>query len=230
MTKRALFSLTNLLAPHIRHKNTNYQFAVPIVVRVACALFKLSHGSSLLIYSEMFAMGRSSYLFLREVVQTVNVVLKHEISWPRRETIGEIVDGFKQLCGLPGVLEAVDGIHFGIKKSCFGSADCYYFKTGLYTINCQAVVDSSKRFLDIFVGIPGYTNDTKCCAGLLFLRKEHQMICGIPIRNLKDIHHTFSGILDTIATLDHGPPSAATSSVSFRTIVQLSSVAWKKGG
>jgi hypothetical protein len=30
---------------------------------------------------------------------------------------------------------------------------------GGYTLNCQVVVDSNKQFLDLYLGIPGSTND-----------------------------------------------------------------------
>lgn len=48
-----------------------------------------------------------------------------------------------------------------ISKPTLGPADYYYFKSGGYTINCQAVVDSEKRFIDLYVGMPGSTNDAR---------------------------------------------------------------------
>jgi hypothetical protein len=57
--------------------------AVPVLVRVACTLFKLIHGASLFICSEMFAVGRSTVsLILREVVCVINDTLHHEFMWP----------------------------------------------------------------------------------------------------------------------------------------------------
>lgn len=52
-------------------------------------------------------------------------------------------------------------MHVSISKPNFVPADYYYFKSGGYTINCQAVVDSEKRFLDLYVGMPGSTNDSR---------------------------------------------------------------------
>lgn len=56
---------------------------------------------------------------------------------------------------------AIDGMHVSISKPKVGPADYYYFKSGGYTINCQAVVDSEKRFLDLYLGMPGSTNDAR---------------------------------------------------------------------
>jgi hypothetical protein len=44
MSKRAVFALTDLLRPHIQKQDTKYQFAIPVFVRVAVTLFKLTHG------------------------------------------------------------------------------------------------------------------------------------------------------------------------------------------
>lgn len=65
------------------------------------------------------------------------------------------------MCGLPGVIGAIDGTHISISKPQFGAADYYYFKSGGYTINCQVVVDSEKRFIDLYLGMPGSTNDIR---------------------------------------------------------------------
>ena len=46
-----------------------------------------------------------------------------------------------------------------IAKPKVGPEDYLYFKIHGYCINCQVVVDSHKRFLDLFQ--PGSTNDTR---------------------------------------------------------------------
>ena len=160
-TKGAVFRLAALLTPAIRRKDTRYRLVVPVVVCLACVLFKLSHGASFLICSEMFAIGRSTVsLMLQQVVQAINVSLRTEIQWPYGENITEIANGFQQLCGLLGIVGAIDGMHFSISKPHVAPSDYYYFKSGGYSLNCQAVVDSSKRFLDMYVGMPGSTNDS----------------------------------------------------------------------
>jgi len=68
-SKSGVFRLAALLAPAIRKKDTKYCLAVPVAVRLACTLFKLSHGSSFLIVSELFAVGRSTVsIILRQVI------------------------------------------------------------------------------------------------------------------------------------------------------------------
>lgn len=162
MTKPCVFALAELLRPHVERENTKYRIAIPVLVRVACTLFKLTHGANLTICSEMFAIGRSTVSrVLREVVHAINDTLRHEITWPTGDRLRETQAKFSNLCGLPGVVGAIDGMHVAISKPAFGAPDYFYFKSGGYTVNCQAVVDSDKRFLDLYVGMPGSTNDSR---------------------------------------------------------------------
>lgn len=162
MSKRAVVALADLLRPHVERQNTKYRIAIPVLIRVACSLFKLTHGASLIVCSEMFAVGKSTVsIMLRDVVNAINDGMREEISWPTGEKLRQVQVDFKRLCGLPAVVGAIDGTHISISKPQIGPADYYYFKSGGYTMNCQAVVDSDKRFLDLFLGMSGSTNDSR---------------------------------------------------------------------
>ena len=69
------------------------------------------------------------------------------------------MNAFQEFCGLPGVVGAIDGTHIHIRKPYVGPKDYFYFKTSWYTIQMQAVVDRSKRFLDLSIGMPGSMHD-----------------------------------------------------------------------
>jgi hypothetical protein len=80
MTKPAVFALSDLLKPHIQKQDTKYRLAIPVLVRLAVTLFKLTHGTSLFVCSEMFAVGKSTCSsILRDTVRAINVCLRHEI-------------------------------------------------------------------------------------------------------------------------------------------------------
>jgi len=100
-------------------------------------------------------------MILRDVVHAVNVVLRGEISWPQGDRLLKVEADFRRLCGLPSVLGAIDGTHVTISKPRVGASDYYYFKSGGFIVNCQAVVDSDKRFLNLFLGMLGSTNDAR---------------------------------------------------------------------
>ena len=162
MNKSTVFALADLLTPHVYKKDTRYRVAIPVVIRVACTLFKLTHGASLFICSEIFAIGKSTVCaILRDVVHAINEALRQNISWPTGDRLKHIQEIFFDLCGLPAVVGAIDGTHISVSKPRHCPADYYYFKSGGYTLNCQAVVDSEKRFLDLYLGMPGSTNDSR---------------------------------------------------------------------
>ena len=110
----------------------------------------------------MFAIGKSTVsAILREVVHAINDSLCHELSWPIGQRMQETQQKFYDLCGLPGVVEAIDGTHIPISKPIQGPADYFYFKSSRYTLNCQAIVDNEKRFTNLYLGMPGSTNDSR---------------------------------------------------------------------
>ena len=178
MTKPAMESLVALLMPIVKKKDTKYRLAIPMLVRVACTLFKLTHDASLFICSELFAIGRSTVsLLLRDVVQAINITHRSEIAWPTGDKLIETEGGFHDLCGLPGVVGAMDGTHVSNCKPRNGSTDYFYFKSSGYTLNCQAVVDCNNRFLDLFLGMPGSTNDVRVLhRSFLYNKGMHGML------------------------------------------------------
>lgn len=156
------FQLTNYrLRRFIEKQDTKYRLTVPIEVRVACAIYKLPQGANLLIYSEMFAISNSIVsVVLREVVLAVNVVFKKQISWPRCERVQEVMREFEAWCRIPSVYGAIDGSHVAsLKPAGLDAGDYYCYKKKTYSIFLQVVVDVKKRFMDLFVELPGSAND-----------------------------------------------------------------------
>ena len=162
MTKASVFELSHQLRPLIEKQNTNYRLAIPVVVRVACTLLKLAHATNTRLCSELFAIGPSTVSnVVHDTCRAINLALRHEIAWPIGNRLIQVQNDFKVLCGLPAVSGAIDGTHIHISKPRVGPEDYFYFKTHGYTLNCQAVVDSRKVFLDLFLGMPGSTNDAR---------------------------------------------------------------------
>jgi len=162
MSKDGVRSLASILSPHLYKQDTNYRRAIPVLVRVALALYKITQGATLLQVSEAFAVGKSmaSYI-IREFIVAVNVQLRNQIAWPTGRRVTENMSDFKELCGLPGVIGAIDGTHIGIRKPSRAPEDYYYHKSGGYSIQAQAVVNREKKFLDVAVGMSGSTNDVR---------------------------------------------------------------------
>ena len=93
-------------------------------MRLALTLFKLTQDTSLIVCSEMFHVGKSTCsAILRGTVWAINKVLRHEISWPTGEKLQQTQLDFQELCGLPLVASAIDGIHINISRPKYGAED-----------------------------------------------------------------------------------------------------------
>jgi hypothetical protein len=130
-SKKSVFALVELLKPHVHRDDTKYRIAIPVLIRVAITLFKLTHAASLIICSKMFAVGKSTMsLILRDVVHAINDTMREEISWPTGDRLRQSQAEFKRLSGLPAVVGTIDGTHVCIDKPQHGPANYYYFKSG----------------------------------------------------------------------------------------------------
>ncbi len=58
---------------------------------------------------ELFVIGKSiTHLVSHEFLCTMNFVLKNQIEWPKGNALIEIMDGFKDLCGMLSIHGAID--------------------------------------------------------------------------------------------------------------------------
>ena len=108
-------------------------------------------------------MGISTFSYaLRDFIHVIiENFLAEKIIFPSTESeINRIENGFKKLEKIPNVIGAIDGSHISIKAPHLFPVD-YFNRKGFYSIVLQAVVDHKKRFLDICVGWPGSTHDSR---------------------------------------------------------------------
>ena len=134
-TKAAIFCLAEVLALYCERQDTQYCKVVPVRVRGAATIYKLVHGTSLLICFEQFAIGLSTLLgTLRDIVQAVNIYFWQEIQFPRGSHLQNVMRDFEEFCRLPVVAGAIDGTHIHIRKPYVGPEDYFYFKTSGYSM------------------------------------------------------------------------------------------------
>jgi len=75
----------------------------------------------------------------------------------------QMMEGFKDLLGLPRIQRTIDTteIHIQKPKSNVIIANYYSLKSKGYSLQFQMIVDHKKRFIDIFVEMPRSMNDAK---------------------------------------------------------------------
>ena len=69
-------------------------------------------------------------------MRAINIHFRHEIEWPCGNRFIECMSDFRDWNGLPGVVRAIDGTHFEIKKPSIAPKNYYYFKSGEFSIQC----------------------------------------------------------------------------------------------
>jgi hypothetical protein len=60
---------------------------------------------------------------------------------------------------MPSVQGGIDCTNIVIYKPTTYHEDYWYFKTGIYSMVAQAVVDMKKLFTSVYIGLPGSMND-----------------------------------------------------------------------
>ncbi|XP_005107377.1 putative nuclease HARBI1 [Aplysia californica] len=128
--------------------------------KVLASLFLLGNKTSYIVASDKYHMSKGSlYLTLKNFCQVLTEMRSDYIKWPTDQIgLRKIALEFDQETGMPGVVGAVDGIHFPIKqKSRLGHA--YRNSQGYLSIHMQAVCDANFMFLDVHCGNPGSVDD-----------------------------------------------------------------------
>nr|CAG8508278.1 12207_t:CDS:2 [Entrophospora candida] len=131
--------------------------------KIMASIWFFSTGESFRCLGQRFGFCESTVCyFIRDVVKAINnKFLKEKIRFPRSENdFLNISNEFKKLAGFPGVFGAIDGSHIKIKAPSNFAID-YFNRKGYYSIVLQAIVDSNKKFIDIFVGFPGSSHDSR---------------------------------------------------------------------
>lgn len=165
----------------------NYQYclvngAVTPSVRVACAIRYLA-GGSVYDVAPLFGLSVAAvYKYVWEVIDAINSLAELAIIYPSSHAKQQqIANGFaaKSMASFDCCAGAVDGILIWIerpsKSQCsIAKVDPSKFFCGRkhkFGLNCQAVCDSEKRFLDISIQFPGSTADCIAFEGMDLYRR-----------------------------------------------------------
>jgi DDE superfamily endonuclease len=131
--------------------------------KIGASLWFLATGECFRSIGDRFGMGESTFSYaLREFVNVIIAkFLTEKIIFPNTILgINEVTSGFRRIGRISNVIGAIDGSHIPIKAPHLYPVD-YFNRKGFYSIILQAVVDHKKKFLDICVGWPGSTHDSR---------------------------------------------------------------------
>ncbi|GBC50340.2 protein ANTAGONIST OF LIKE HETEROCHROMATIN PROTEIN 1-like [Rhizophagus irregularis DAOM 181602=DAOM 197198] len=167
------------IIPHLRREITG-----PGIVglaweqKVGASLWFLATEECFRSIGNRFGIGESTFSYaLRDFINViVTKFLVEKIVFPNTESeINEITNGFKGTGRIPNVIGAIDGSHIPIKALHLFPVD-YFNRKGFYSIVLQAVVNHKKSFLDICVGWPGSTHNSRILVNSNLYNKFNNLV------------------------------------------------------
>ncbi|KAE8738765.1 hypothetical protein FOCC_FOCC015747 [Frankliniella occidentalis] len=125
------------------------------------------------------------YYFYFYVIMALRELAPNYISWPDAEERRVIKDTFERATGFPGIIGSIDGTHITVTAPLVDAAS-YRNRHDSYSINVQAVVDSTLLVRHLHVGEVGSMHDNR-----VFRRSPlySDMLTGPPGQFISDDEH-----------------------------------------
>ncbi|CAN9513513.1 unnamed protein product [Ophioblennius macclurei] len=187
--RRASFDkLCVLMTRTLSPRDVTVRAPIPLQMRVAIALYKLSTCAEYRLIAARFGVHKSTvkkfvYSFCKGVVACV---IRGLIRAPDAEEARGIARRFEQKFGIPQVVGCIDGTHVPVLPPRDGYKD-FMNRGGWPSYVLQAVVDDAYRFWNINCKMPGCAHDSNVLRqSVLFeqaqlLPKEPREISGVSV-------------------------------------------------
>lgn len=146
----------------IARQDTTFRKCIPIVKRVAIAIFQLASTTEYRVVGSLFGVSRSTVCnCVREFCRAViDILMPKFIRIPTPAEMEGMATFFEERWGLPQCIGAIDGSHIPIMRPPKFPTD-YHNRKGWHSIVVQAIVDGKGSFWDLCVGSPGSTHDAR---------------------------------------------------------------------
>ena len=134
-------------------------------LEVLTFLYWLAHGASFSVVCRALDIPKTSvFRAVHKVAEKLVEKRKRCIHLPKPHELDAVGGGFATLAqhdAFAPCVGAIDGCHIRIKAPAGPASKDYFNRKLFYSIQVQAVCDSSGRFLDTFAGYPGSVHDTR---------------------------------------------------------------------
>uniref|UniRef100_A0A671WXN9 DDE Tnp4 domain-containing protein n=1 Tax=Sparus aurata TaxID=8175 RepID=A0A671WXN9_SPAAU len=133
---------------------------------IACLvfLFWLASGTSYRVVSRAFDMPRTSvHRAIHTTSAKIASLFAQTVHHPKEEELVTVGAGFARMAGSAAfsrVVGSIDGCHVRVKPPA-NDADCYLNLKLFYSVQLQAVVDHTAKFIDVCVGYTGSVHDSR---------------------------------------------------------------------
>ena len=186
VTRETFEYLCDLVRANLQKQHTRFGVPVSVEERVGLALWRLATRNSYRSCGLQFGLGKSTAkIICSEFEQAVFDLKDCFITFPlTNEKIGEKIEEFEELYGIPQIVGAIDGCHIEINAPPQNHED-YFNRKQHYSVNLQAIVDAKLKFIHATVGYPGSIHDARVLrlSGLYDFAENEQILSG-PMRNI----------------------------------------------
>ncbi len=175
MLKSTLFKIVERLKPIFMNQNMKYLKTKHVEIHWSYVIYKLAHNFFFFICNELFMNWEVLYNFNSFVV--VNLVFRKLIFWLEGPKMPRVMEDFKQWCGLFNTQGFTNGTHVLISKPFIPyPQDYYYHKSKGYSMVAQVMVDSNKKFIDIFISLPRNVNNSQDLKFGLYQQAQYHVL------------------------------------------------------
>lgn len=108
-----------------------------------------------------FGVGKATaFRAVRRVTCALHCLAPRFIQWPKDVVAADIMEYFKNTCGFPNVIGAIDGTHIKIRAPPINAAS-YINRKGFSSLNVQLVCDSRGLFTHCYAGEVASVHDAQ---------------------------------------------------------------------
>ena len=125
MSRETFHILCNQLRPLIQKQNTHMRRSVSTECRVAITLWVLATPGEYCSVAHLFGLARCTVcLIVNETCRAiVNKLLRVCIRFPTRDSLNDVVRGFKEKFGIPQCVGSIDGSHIPVTPPAMNHTD-----------------------------------------------------------------------------------------------------------
>ncbi|XP_060758403.1 uncharacterized protein LOC132901096 [Neoarius graeffei] len=134
---------------------------IPVQKKVVMVLWYLANQNCFRELADKFDVSQgAAHNVIMKMLDRICAIAEHHIVWPNDCQKAVQAALFKRLCGIDGIVGAIDGCHIRIQRPPVRGGD-YLNRKAYYSVLLQGIVDDQGRFIDIFAGPPGRVHDAR---------------------------------------------------------------------
>lgn len=161
LKKETVTQLLSMIEEKIKHKTKRNQY-VPPMQQLLLTLRFYATGSFYVTVGDFGGLHNSTLCkIIKRVTEAISSMRPIFISLPKsREEILSVQEGFYKIARFPRVIAALDCSHVKIMSPGGDTAENFRNRKGYFSLNVQAMCNSTLHFLDIVTRWPGSTHDS----------------------------------------------------------------------